>query len=123
MTTNTTDRQLGWIVVALVAALLVVPALTMGAGMLGHGPMMGDAWSHGMWDTGDGVSGWALVGLGMQLAFLVLVVGAVYLGYRALTGPSPSADPALDELRTAYARGDVDADEFERRRDRLESGQ
>jgi uncharacterized membrane protein len=71
-TTNTTDRQLVWIVLALVVALAVV-------------------------------------------------VGAVYLGYRAVTTQDGSADPALEELRAAYARGDLSEDEYERRRERLEA--
>lgn len=120
MASNTTDRQLVWVVLAIVAALVVLPAFGMGFGMMGAGPMMGGMWGDHMWGAG-GVSGWMLViGVGMQLLFLAVIVGAVYLGYRALTRQDGSADPALEELRTAYARGDLSDEEFERRRERLD---
>lgn len=121
MTTDTTDRQLVWIVLAIVVVLVVVPAFGMGFGMMGTGPMMGGTWGDHTWGAG-GASGWMLVvGVGMQLAFLAVVAGAVYLGYRALTAQDGSSDPALEELRTAYARGDLSDEEYERRRERLES--
>ena len=122
MASNTTDRQLVWIVLAIVGALVILPAFAMGFGMMGMGPTMGGAWDHGMWGASDGASGWMfVVGVGMQLLFLALLVGAGYLGYRALSGSGGSTDPAMDELRSAYARGDLDDEEFERRRDRLET--
>lgn len=121
MTTNTTDRQLVWVVLAIVAALIVLPAFVMGFGMMGAGPMMGGMWGDHMWGM-SGASGWLLViGVGMQLLFLAVIVGAIYLGYRALTKQDGSPDPALEELRAAYARGDLSDDEYERRRERLET--
>jgi putative membrane protein len=121
MTTNTTDRQLVWVVLAIVAALVIVPALGMGFGMMGAGPMMGGTWGDHMWGA-SGASGWMLViGVGMQLLFIAVIVGAVYLGYRALTTQDGSDDPALEELRIAYARGDMSDDEYEQRRERLET--
>lgn len=150
MTTNTTERQLGWIVIAIAATLLVLPAFAMGFGMLGMGPMMGGHWSHGMWGWSDGASGWMLaLTTGLQLLFLAVLVAGVYLAYTALTSrtastntappdqpadtapaeqpagsaPEQSVDPAIEALRTAYARGEIDDDEFERRRDRLEANQ
>lgn len=118
MATNTTDRQLMWAVFGIVAALVVVlPTF----GMIGAGPVMGGMWSGHMWGAG-GASGWRLlIGVGMQLLFLVVIVGAVYLGYRALTEQDRSLDPALDELRAAYARGDLSDEEYERRQERLET--
>jgi putative membrane protein len=122
MASNTTDRQLVWVVLAIVAALVVLPAFAMGFGVMGMGPMMGGAWDHGMWGAGDGMSGWMfVVGAGLQLLFLALLVGAGYLGYKALRSSGGSTDPAMEELRTAYARGELDDDEFERRRERLET--
>jgi len=129
MTTKSIERQLGWVVLALVGALVTVPVLSMGSGMagtgpMGTGPMMGGAWDHGMWGASGGPSGWLLaVGVGMQLLFLAVLVGVGYLGYRALTGRDASTDPALDELRAAYARGELSDEEYERRRERLETGQ
>jgi putative membrane protein len=111
---NNTDRQLVWIVLAIAAALVVLPAVGMGFGMMGVGSMMDGSWSHGMW-AGDGMPWWIfVVGVGMQLLFLALVVGAIYLGYRALTGQEASTDPAIEELRAAYARGELSDEEFER---------
>lgn len=121
MTTNTPDRQLVWVVLVIVAAIVVLPAFGMGFVMMGTGPMMGGMWGDHMWGAG-GVSGWMLViGVGMQLLFLAVIVGAAYFGYRALTTQDGSSDPALEELRTAYARGDLSDDEYERRLERLES--
>jgi len=121
MATNTSDRQLVWVVLAIVGVFLVLPAVGMRFGAMGMGPMMGGVWEHGMWGPTDGVPGWLLVvGLAIQVLFLALLVGAGYLGYRALSAGGGSADPALAELRAAYARGDLDDEEFERRRDRLD---
>lgn len=116
MTTNTTDRSLIWVVLAIVAALFVLPLY----GMMGFGPMMGGMWGDHMWGV-SGASGWMLlIGIGMQLLFLAVIVAAIYLGYRATT-QEESTDPALEELRAAYARGDLSDDEYERRRERLET--
>ncbi|GAB3686718.1 hypothetical protein GCM10028857_19280 [Salinarchaeum chitinilyticum] len=121
MTTDTPDRQLLWIVLAIVVVLFVFPVIAMGFWMMGSGPMM-DGGSGHMWGMDDGAAGWLfVVGAVFQLLFLALVVGGGYLGYKALTSESDATDPAIEELRTAYARGDLDDEEFERRRDRLES--
>ena len=120
-TSETTNRQLVWILLAILAVLILLPAIGMGFGMMGVGPMMGGTWSHPMWDA-TGTSGWMLViGYGMQLLFLAVIVGAVYLGYRAVTSQDSSTDPAIQELRVAYARGDLSDEEYERRLDRLEN--
>jgi len=116
MTTNTTDRQLVGIVLAIVAVLIILPAFVMGFGMMGTGPM-----TSGMWGA-SGASGWMpIIGLGMQLLFVAVIVGAVYLGYQGVTTQDGSGDPAVAELRAAYARGDLSDDEYERRRERLEN--
>ena len=121
MTTDTTDRQLGWVLLALVAALFVLPAFAMGFGMMGTGPMMGGYGDHGTWGMDDRVPDWmVVVGVVFQLLFLAVLVGAGYLGFRRLTSASESTDPAIQELRTAYARGELSDDEFDRRRTQLE---
>jgi putative membrane protein len=57
----------------------------------------------------------------MSLIWLVVLVGGGYLVYRWATGDgSIGTDPALEELRMAYARGDVTEEEYERRRSKLE---
>lgn len=116
MTTNTTDRPLIWAGVALIATLLVVPAFGMNSGMMGTGPMM-----DGMWGA-SGAGGWMLVvGIGMQLLVAAVVVGTIYFAYRTMTAEETSSDPAVAELRAAYARGDMSEEEYERRRAKLDS--
>ncbi|GAA0662923.1 SHOCT domain-containing protein [Natronoarchaeum mannanilyticum] len=118
MPENTTDSSLVAIVLAL-AALVVLPVIVMGGGMMGFGPMMG-AWEHGMWGGGTMPIWMLLVGVVMQLLFLAAIVGAVYLLYRAVAGSDDDADRALEELRIAYARGELTDEEYEQRRDALE---
>ena len=111
------------VVLLLVAALILWPLLTMGlgGGMMGGGMMGGGMWGGHMWNDG-GVSGWwLLVGLVGRVLTLLVVVGVGYLVYRALTESGNGADEAMDELRLAYARGDLSDEEYERRRERLES--
>jgi putative membrane protein len=119
MTHTTSDRRLATLAVLAIGALLVLPGLGMGFGMMGMGPMTGGMWGH-MGDV-TAVGGWTvLLGVGMQLLFLAVLVGGGYLAYRALGDGTTSTDPALEELRAAYARGDIDDDEYERRRSVLE---
>ncbi|WP_265111576.1 SHOCT domain-containing protein [Halosolutus halophilus] len=118
MPETTSDTRPVAIVLAIIGALVVLPGVFMGVGMMGFGPVMG-GWSH-MWGDGT-VPGWMLLaGVLMQLLFLAAIVGAGYLLYRAVAGPDRGSDRALDELRLAYARGDLSDEEYEQRRDALE---
>jgi putative membrane protein len=121
MTTNSIDRRLVPLVLAALGVLVLLPVLLVGGGMMGYmgyGPMMGV--QGGMWANGGAAPGWLfLVGAVLQLLFLAVAVGAGYLLSRAVTG-RPGGDDALAALRLAYARGDLDDDEFERRRDVLD---
>ncbi|SDM18449.1 putative membrane protein [Halogranum gelatinilyticum] len=100
-----------------VAAIILLPILSMAFMM----PMMGMwGWGHmadtGMWGVGGGSWVWVM----MWVIPLVLIGGLGYLFYRSLSGVvDESTDPALEELRIAYARGDISDEEFERRRQRL----
>ena len=116
---HTTDRTLR-IVLVVVAALVLAPMLMMtlafpmmgmwGGGM-GYGGMMGGSGMYG----GSGLWGW-----GMMLVWLVVLVGGGYLVYRLLSGSGGvAADPALEELRLAYARGDISEEEYDERRTKL----
>lgn len=108
-------QRLGSLVLAAVVLLVLVPVFGMGVGMMGGGHM----WGGGMWGTGGDVPGWLLLaGVVMQLLVLVVLVGGAVLLYRALAGDG--GDEALDELRLAYARGDLTEEEYEQRRNRLE---
>lgn len=120
MTAKTTDNQLVTIVLVVLGALVILPIFFMGFGMMGFGPMMGRVWGDGMWGGGT-IPGWMLiVGIVMQLLFLAGIIGAGYLIYRAVTSTDDDADPALEELRLAYARGDLTDEEYEQRRETLE---
>ncbi len=72
-------------------------------------------WSH----MGDGIwfvfGGWLMMVL-VPLLF-VLLIG--YLIYSVGGGGPDSDDSALETLREAYARGDIDDEEFDRRRRKL----
>lgn len=106
-------------VLIIVAVIVLLPLLMMALAM----PMMwfwggGHMWNGGMWN-GTGAT-WG--GLLMWLVFLAVLVGIGYLLYRAVSTPtSRETDPALEELRTAYARGDLSDEEFEQRRQRLQT--
>lgn len=100
----TTDTDLVRLAVVVLVLLFLAPMLLMIVAM----PMMGHMWG----GTATPV-GWlfsALVGL-------LVVAGVAYLLYR-LVG-TDRQDPALEELRLAYARGELSDEEFETRRERL----
>ena len=119
MSGQTTDNSLVTLVLVVLGALLVLPLLFMGFAMMGYGGMMG-GWEHGMWNGGT-APGWVvLFGALIQLGFLVAIVAGIYLLYRSLTGGDDGSDRALEELRMAYARGDLSDEEYQRRREALE---
>lgn len=105
-------RPLLLVLAAVVLLLVLAMAVTM--------PMMGVwGWGHaaggGMWN-GTGTSRRWLVLWSVPL--LVVGIGSlVYAGVRR-TGTGVE-DTALEELRVAYARGDLSDEEFEPRRERL----
>lgn len=107
-------------VLIIIAAILLIPVLMMVFMM----PMMGiwgwgHAWNGGMWN-GTGATWMWLVMWGVMIA---IVAGLGYLIYRAIRRqPARETDAALEELRLAYARGDLSDEEFEERRERLQQG-
>lgn len=87
-----------------------------GYGGWGRGPGMMYGWGGGM--------GW--VGMVMMIAFWVLVIVAlVFLirwlmqGSRGQAGARPSGSNALDILMERYARGEIDKNEFEAKKQDL----
>lgn len=103
------------IVLLILGAIILVPLLTMGmgfGGMMGYGGMMGQYGGTGGW--------WPLVGMVVPLAFLLVLLGGGYLVFRRVTESQTSRNPAMEELRMAYARGNLSDEEFEKRRERLD---
>jgi putative membrane protein len=101
------------LILLLLGVLIVLPLLTMGmgfGGMMGYGGMMG-------WN-GTTSGWWPLVGMFVPLVFLLVLLGGGYLILQRAT--ANHSDPAMEELRKAYARGDLTDEEFQTRRDRLE---
>lgn len=110
------DRTLVRVILFVLAVLVLAPLLTMGFAM----PMM-SSMGWGWHDAGlGGVAPWW--GLGMGVLWLALLVALGYVGYRWVVDDRTTrrVDPALDELRLAYARGDLTDEEFEARRAVLE---
>lgn len=105
------------VLLGVVAVIVLVPVLMM----LFMMPMMGLwGWGHmadgGMWGAGGGTWLWPIV----WLVGLAVIAGLGYLFYRSVGRSADDvSDPAIEELRTAYARGDLTDDEFEERRERL----
>ncbi|WP_458207902.1 SHOCT domain-containing protein [Haladaptatus sp. NG-SE-30] len=117
-TTDTEDGLLRTVLIVL-AVIVLVPMLMMFTmpimGMMGW-------WGGGMF--GGGFS--PLWGIGMMLVWLIVFVGIGYFLYRGLVGGGDRGritDPALEELRLAYARGELSEQEYEERRERLELGE
>lgn len=119
-----TDRTLRILLIVLavlvlapvLTRLLVAPTMgTWGGGMMGDYGMMGGG--YGMYGATSVSPLW---GIGMSLLWLGVLVVLGYLGYRWLSGGGRiGADPAMEELRVAYARGEVSEEEFEKRRAKL----
>ncbi|MFA9428510.1 SHOCT domain-containing protein [Natronorubrum sp. A-ect3] len=113
-----TDDSLVRTLFIVVAAIFLLSFLLMALMM----PLMGlwgggHMWNGGMWD-GTGATWMWLI---MSIIPLFVVLGIGYLLYSLLRqSQSRQTDPAVEELRAAYARGDLSDEEFEQRRERLE---
>ena len=106
-------------VVVVLAIVLLFPLLMMVFAM----PMMRMMGWWGGPSSGVGLS--PLWGIGMMVLFLLVLIGIGYFLYQSLTDGTlnPNTDitnPALEELRLAYARGELSDEEFEQRRETLE---
>jgi len=120
MPTNSDDTRLVTLLLVIIGAVFIFPLFFMGFGMMGFGPMMGGMWGGHMWGDGT-MPGWMFtIGIVIQLLFLAALVGGGYLIYRAVTGDGSDSDQALEELRLAYARGELTDEEYEQRREALE---
>ena len=112
---HTSDGLLRAVLLVL-AVIVLLPVLMMVFAM----PMMG---MMGWWWNGGMAGGLSpLWGVGMMLVWVLVLGGSGYLLYRGFAGRAGSSgttDPALRELRMAYARGDLSEEEFEERRTKL----
>jgi putative membrane protein len=80
-------------------------------------PMAGTWGGSHMWTGGmaPGTLGWL-----WPLLWLAIIVGIGYLLVSLLRGSDDQqTDPAIEELRAAYARGELSEEEFETRLERL----
>ena len=112
MTSNDGLIRIGLIVVA---TILLIPLLMM----LFMLPIMG--LGHLWYWNGTAGSLWPLLVIGLVCLVIILVI--IYLLYRAIIGlQRDRSDAALEELRQAYARGELTDEEFEERRERLQRG-
>ncbi|MFC5136533.1 MULTISPECIES: SHOCT domain-containing protein [Haloferacaceae] len=119
MPTKTDDTRLVTLLLVIIGAVFIFPMFFMGFGMMGFGPMMGGMWGGGMWSDAT-MPGWMfIVGIVMQLLFLAALAGGGYLIYRAVAGRESDSDQAVEELRLAYARGELTDEEYEQRKDAL----
>ena len=116
MSSTDTTRQVGLVVLVALALVLLLP---VAVGGMGYGSMMGGGYGPMMGSGGTAVPGWAVAAaLLVRLLGIVVLVGGGYLLYRAFAGSS-DGDAAMEELRLAYARGDLSDEEYERRSERL----
>lgn len=79
-----------------------------------HMNWMADGWSHGFF------------GFLMMLVFLAVLVFLAIAAFRALGGSSghsakDGGDGALETLRTRFAKGEIDGEEYKQRRELLEN--
>lgn len=106
------------VLLLVLGAILVIPLLMMGlgfSGMMGYGGFMDHYGGTGGW--------WPVVGMVVPLVVLLLLLGGGYLVLRESGGAGTTGDPAMEELRMAYARGDLTDEEFEARRETLEQNE
>ena len=115
-------RRRGYRLATLAVVALVGLAVVTG-GAAAHGP--DDGYHHhdgplGMHD--GGWWGWRGLGWLWMLLPLTLLVALPLVAVLVLRGGGDDgdADPAVDRLRERYAAGDIDDEEFQRRRERLQ---
>lgn len=110
-----TDETFVRTLLLVLAVLFLLPVLLMLLAV----PMMG-LWGGGHMWTWNGTAGIGWLAVLLWLFPLAVILGVGYLLYRVLVGPSSRrSDRALEELRVAYARGELSDEEFETRRERL----
>ncbi len=115
MNSDRSDGGLGRAVIVIIAVLLGLPILfgliAMPMGLFGFW------WDHGMMGSVSPIFLLPMAGIWL------LILGGLAVALIAILGRDRSSsageDRALEELRVAYARGELSDDEFEQRRARL----
>lgn len=117
---NNTGTAIGIILVVVLVVLLLGGAGMMGFGMMGPGMMGGYGMMGGFGAQGFGFSPlwailslvfWALVIAGIVILVVWLVRNSGRTGLSA-----PSSDPALEILKSRYAKGEITKEQFEEMR-------
>lgn len=117
MASQTERGEMLFRVLIIIAAVILLAPLLMMVVMI---PLMGlmGWWGGGAPGLGIGIT--PIWGIGMMLLFLLALLGLGYLIYRGVFRESLGGDdPALEELRLAYARGELSQEEFEQRQEDL----
>lgn len=102
--------------------LLLSPALAVAQEIPSHPHYGGHMW-------GDGMPGGWIFGPLMMIFFIVLLVGVIVILVRWISGSSlggnlpasQAGGDALEILKKRFARGEIDKEEFDARRQALES--
>ncbi|MDA8222086.1 SHOCT domain-containing protein [Desulfosporosinus sp.] len=85
---------------------------------------------HGGWGcgifNGSGFWGMGMLGFGIQLVFLIALIGLIIYLFRRMSSHAPQRgligrDRALDVLNERYARGEIDLEEYQIRKKELQS--
>ncbi|MGM0399392.1 MAG: SHOCT domain-containing protein [Halobacteriota archaeon] len=109
------DLDATTVVLLLLGVIVLLPLLMM---TIGVGGMMGYGGMTGQFGT---TSGWVpLAGFLVMVLFFVLIIGGGVLLLQRASGGTREHDSAMEELRNAYARGDLSEEEFDRRKQKLE---
>jgi putative membrane protein len=102
-------------------AISAVPAVLLATPVLAQTLPVPDAYYGHMWGGGFGMG---LVGIGMMLLFWGGIIFLAVLAVRWLSGrdsDAPRANSALKVLADRFARGEIDAEDFDLRRKALEA--
>ena len=102
-------------IVIIIAVILVVGPFVL---MLLAAPFMGGMMMLGL----PGAGGFAFFGVFLMLLFPLLLIAAGVILFRRWDGRDRE-DEAMRELRMTFARGDIDREEFEERREALLQGE
>lgn len=69
----------------------------------------------------NGYSIGGIIGIAVQIVFLIILVGGLFYLFRYLTGRTKILDNnnALSILQARYAKGEIDTEEYQRRKQEI----